>query len=377
MKRETPHRKIEVPLGAASVQTHYPGFIDISPGCNFLVVHEDLKAVVTIQSHKRPLIVTDFGNYLTEGKHDRRGRTRARIKRPIQKVSDNSISATATGSEGGSNILIAVERRRDGRIFFNGMYTEIHVIWEVVAPNRPEDLRPASKLLERFISLYRYHSSDTRIRIMDGRPLDPSPWRTGYVPYGAEALRKPWHQRLSEVKFPDLPISLISFKEAARALRDHETSDEIRGQRERAIGSWLIGGYGLSENLLEIERIADLAFIDGRFRSAVVEAMSILEISILQARSRHSRRTTLNQKQEIGWKEIKNKILPEILSSYEIEVDDVCRSIARSIDIRHSAVHGAYQPSIDEAAFVLSTARILISTLELPEKVKGFSKCKA
>lgn len=377
MKRETPHRKIEVPLGAASVQTHYPGFIDISPGCNFLVVHEDLKAVVTIQSHKRPLIVTDFGNYLTEGKHDRRGRTRARIKRPIQKVSDNSISATATGSEGGPNILIAVERRRDGRIFFNGMYTEIHVIWEVVAPNRPEDLRPASKLLERFISLYRYHSSDTRIRIMDGRPLDPSPWRTGYVPYGAEALRKPWHQRLSEVKFPDLPISLISFKEAARALRDHETSDEIRGQRERAIGSWLIGGYGLSENLLEIERIADLAFIDGRFRSAVVEAMSILEISILQARSRHSRRTTLNQKQEIGWKEIKNKILPEILSSYEIEVDDVCRSIARSIDIRHSAVHGAYQPSIDEAAFVLSTARILISTLELPEKVKGFSKCKA
>ena len=60
---------------------------------------------------------------------------------------------------------------------------------------------------------------------------------------------------------------------------------EVRARGERLAGH-LGNGFALSENLLAVERLADLAFSGQRPRSAVVEAMSIAEVGILEAQQR-------------------------------------------------------------------------------------------
>jgi hypothetical protein len=82
--------------------------------------------------------------------------------------------------------------------------------------------------------------------------------------------------------------------------------------------------------LAEIERLADLAFSTGRFRAAIVEAFSILEAGILEARARAStlEGTTWAIRKDadkLTLLDVVKKILPLLLKAYDGPVDDMAR----------------------------------------------------
>ena len=364
-------------MGVCIVHQYYPGFIDVVPNSQFILDAPDLRGSVQVISHARPLIVTDFANKLIcIDEHDAH---MTRIAHAILNIDDDAISATATVIEGRSAPIFAIEKAISGRIFYQDIYTELQTCTEVIDTNESAGLLAHPQLLERMISTYRYLKPDPRLAMALETPSDTTPLRVGFYRYNEQERRLPFEDRIQNATPGSLSLSIFSYKTASRALQDHDTSTHT--QRSEQLGSWLLSGFKLSENLAEIERLADLAFNRGRFRSAIVEAISILEAGILEARTRAAKLGNApwalrKDADELNLKYILNSILPLLLKSYDGEVGDMIQIANDARLIRHRVVHKSYQPTLEETNMVLSTARKILSILELPDRFKGNYKSR-
>jgi len=124
---------VEWPLGVSIVHQFFPGFIDVVPNSQFILNASDLRGSVQVISHVRPLVVTDFANELVSV--DERGTQRTRIARAIPNVDDDAVSAAATGHQGRSAPIFAIEKSISGRIFYQDIYTELRTCTEVIDTN--------------------------------------------------------------------------------------------------------------------------------------------------------------------------------------------------------------------------------------------------
>lgn len=363
---------IDQPAGVSIVHQHYPGFIDVVPNSQFILDAPDLRGSVQVVSHVRPLIVTDFSNGLvTVPVGDGR---MTRIARPIPNVADDAVSADATGREGRSAPIVAIEKAVTGRIFYQDIYTELLTCTEAPDTNESAGLRGHAKLIERLVGTYRYLKPDPRLSMASEVPADTTPLRVGFYRYSDEERNMPFADRIQNASPPSLSLSIMSYKTASRSLQDHERAS--LHDRCEQLGSWLLTGFSLPDNLAEIERLADLAFNTGRFRAAIVEAMSILEAGILQARARASLAgdapwAIRKDPDQLTMRDIVNKILPLLLKGYDGPVGEMVEIANEARLIRNKVVHKGYQPSIEEANQVLSAARQILSVFELPDLYKG------
>ena len=368
---------VEQPLGVSIVHQHVPGFIDVVPNSQFVVDAPDLRGSIQVISHIRPLVVTDFENALVTVPEDAGQMTR--ITRPITNVADDALSAAATGKEGRSGPIFAIEKPVTGRIFYQDIYTEIQTCTEAADTNESAGLQGHGRLLERLVGTYRYLKPDPRLAMADEIPADTTPLRVGFYKYSEQERRKPFTERIQNATPSSLSLSMMSYKTAAKALQDHDLAN--LEDRSEQLGSWLLSGFRLTENLAEIERLADLAFRTGRLRAAVVEAISVLEAGILAARLRASREggapwAIRRDPDQLTLKDVVNKVLPLLLKTYDGSIGDMVQIANKARIIRNRVVHKGHQPSIDETNQVLSTARKILSILELPDLYKGNYKAK-
>jgi hypothetical protein len=369
---------VDWPLGVSIVHQHYPGFIDVMPNSQFILDAPDLRGSVQIISHVRPLVVTDFANELVAVPV---GDARiTRIARPIPNVADDAISADATGREGRSGPIVAIEKAVTGRIFFQDIYTEVLTCTEAPDTNESSGLQGHARLIERLVGTYRYLKPDPRLPMASDVPADTTPLRVGFYRYSDKERSMPFAERIQNASPSSLSLSIMSYKTASRALQDHERA--FLHDRCEQLGSWLLTGFSLPDNLAEIERLADLAFNTGRLRAAIVEAMSILEAGILEARARASAAgdapwAIRKDPDQLSMRDIVNKILPLLLKSYDGPVGDMVEIANEARLTRNKVVHKGHQPSIEETNQVLSSARKILSILELPDLYKGNYKRKA
>lgn len=363
---------VDWPLGVSIVHQHYPGFIDVVPNSQFVVDAPDLRGSVQIISHVRPLVVTDFANELVNvADADERF---TRIAHPIPNVADDAISADGTGREGRSGPIVAIEKAINGRMVFQDIYTEVLTCTEAADMNESVGLQGHARLLERLVGTYHYLKPDPRRTMATKTPADTTPLRVGFYTYSDQERSMPFAERIQNASPSSLSLSIMSYRTAARALQDHD-GPSLR-ERSEQLGSWLLSGFSLPDNLAEIERLADLAFITGRLRAAIVESMSILEAGILEARASavvadDAPWAIRKDPDQLTMRDVVNKILPLLLKGYDGPVGDMVEIANYARLIRNKVVHKGHQPSIEEANQVLSTARKVLSILELPDLYKG------
>lgn len=367
------------PIGVCLIHQYYPGFIDVIPDSQFLIDAPDLRGSVQILSHVRPLIITDFGNSLV--KRPRKKRTFISFARPIGKIADDALSIEGHGPEGRQGPVCAVEKAAKGRVFYQGLYTELQSCTEVASLSENPGLLAHPKLVDRLVGTYRYLKPDPRLAMPEELPSDTTPLRVGYYRYTGEQRAMPFAERIQFARADRLQLSMMSYRTAGRALQDHQ----LEGLENRSVqlGAWLGAGFALTDNLAEIERLADLAFNAQRLRAAVVEAVSILELGILAARSRAIAAGTAPwaktglETDDMTLKYILETVLPLLLKAYEGPVGPIVDNAKSARCIRNKVVHHGHQPSMDETNSVLSAARKILSILELADTFKGNYKSNA
>jgi hypothetical protein len=364
------------PIGVAIVHQYYPGFIDVPTNSQFLICSPDVTGSVHVLAHVRPLVVTDFNNELYR-KQSRGGRRPIEIRRPISRIKRDTVSADARGFEGRTGPVIAIEKDTQGRVFYQDVYTSLQLCTEFDDREQAENLalQMHGRLLERFIGTYRYLNPDTRLVVTDNVPEVTTPLRVGYYFYSTTEQRLPLEERIINAWPDELRVSIVALDRGARALRGHVGDmAEVRARGERLAGH-LGNGFALSENLLAVERLADLAFSGQRPRSAVVEAMSIAEVGILEAQQRFmnelQRAGKIRKPNETTWKFLIEAVLPALLDLFDGDKGLMMKRAKEVLCIRHSVVHESYGPSMDEANKVLSFVRALLTVLELPDQFKG------
>lgn len=365
------------PVGVCFVHQYYPGFIDVIPESRFLVDAPDLKGGVEIIGHVRPLVMTDFGNGLVQKKVKKGELTQ--FSRPVRQIDINSISMEGTGHEGRKGPVYAVEKAKRGRIFYQGLYTELQTLTEIYEPSENGALSAHSKLVDRLVGTYRYLKPDPRLEMASELPADTTPLRVGYYLYSEAEQAMPFLERFSRAEPDRLQMSMMSYRTAGRALQDHETG--TLEKRTEQLAAWLQSGFVLPDNLAEIERLADLAFSQNSYRPAIVEAISILEAGILAARARAIAEGTAPWAKDqdidaLPLRFIFEKILPLLLKNFDGDVGAIVAEAKAARLVRNQVVHHGHQPSLDETKMVLGTARNILSILELPERYKGNYKSK-
>jgi len=249
------------PLGVAIVHQYYPGFIDLPANTQFVVRSNDLSGSIQVLAHVRPLVVTDFSNELVR-RRSKGNRHPIDIRRPISGIKKEAISVDALGSEGRSGPVIAIEKNIEGRVFHQDVYTSLQFCAEFADHNGAENvaLRMHRRLLERFIGTYRHLNPDIRVPLKGGLPETESPVRIGYYFYSPAEKRLPLEERIVNARPDKLCVSILASGRGTRALQDHAGDTAMLEARAELLGSYLFNGFASSENLLAIERLADLAF---------------------------------------------------------------------------------------------------------------------
>jgi hypothetical protein len=365
---------VEYPaLGAVIVHQYYPGFVDVAPGSYYPIYSPDAQGLLHVVGHVRPLVAVDFNNALVNRPHKRRVHTD--IKRPIRCVNRGAISVDAQGHEGRKAPVIAIEKEVSGRIFRQDIYTSLEVRWEVQTERAARELRPFNRLLTRFISTYRYLNTDTRLMLSDGIPDDSTPLRVGFHPYSDAEQQLHPVERMTKAPATNLQLSIMSYRVAGRSLQDHAGGPAALAKRGETLAGYLTSGFVLSEALLGIERLANLAFTLSQPRSAVVEAMSMLELGLLA----HQRKLLpeldasgkVTKENEPTWKFLIDAILPALLDLYDGDKGSIMRQAHQALQLRHRVAHAGHVPSLEEANLVLSCVRTILSIFELPDTYKG------
>ena len=367
------------PLGVTIVHQYYPGFIDLPPNSQYLIRSPDLMGAIHVLEHVRPLVITDFDNGLVN-RPDNLGRVWTDIIRPITTIDDDTIAANATGFEGRSGPTIAVEKNIKGRIFYQDIYTSLHVCYECFNIRLIESLVTHRPLLSHFIAIYRHLNPHMRLSIVTGMPDEATPIRIGHYRYSSEEQELPFEERIIHAWPKELKMTIVALGRGAHTLHDHMGSENAKYERAEQIGSHLRNGFALTENLLEIERLADLAFNSKLPRSAISEAMSILEVSIL-AHQKHmggylKRAKKITKPNETTWKFLIEAILPALLDLYNGDKGPVMKRAKEVLQIRHDVTHCGHNPTLDEANMVLSFVRFILTIFERPESFKANWKLK-
>lgn len=207
-------------------------------------------------------------------------------------------------------------------------------------------------------------------------PIETTPLRVGHYIYSPQERQLPFERRLENAWPKELHLSIAALGRGVRALRDHGVSPEALEKRSLDLNAYLCTGFELPENLVEVERLADLAFNSRRCRAAVVEAMSILEVGLLQARDRipaAQRRTSSLRKpaDELTMKYLINAVLPQLLRPFDGDLGSVMKRANEAREVRNKVVHKRGEPTLEETNAVLSIVRVILSILELPEAYKG------
>jgi hypothetical protein len=306
------------PMGVQIVHQYYPGFIDVLPNSVYLIDGAGLRGGVHVVRHVRPLVVTDFLNSLTQVKGEK-GAVYTRLERPIRDIDDNSIVADATGLEGRSAPTIAIEKGRNGRIFYQDLFTELQTLTEITTPDSSAGLIAHDQLVGRFVAAYRYLHKDPRLEMPSGA-IETTPLRVGHHMYSTGERALPFEARIAQAWPNELHLSIAALGRGVRSLRDHDVAPQLLEERSRNLNAHLCNGFVLSENLLELERLVDLAFNGGRRRAAIVEAVSLLEVSLLQARAR----LPVGERAKIApddltLKMLVNRVLPHLLRHFDGE----------------------------------------------------------
>ncbi|WP_157505404.1 hypothetical protein [Geminicoccus roseus] len=369
-----------VSLGATIVHQYYPSFIDLPVG-RYLVDSDDLKGMIEVLEHVRPLVITDFSNAIIN-RPEKKGKIFSDIKRPIHRISRDSIAADAVGNEGRVALAIVLEKPVNGRVFYHDAYTSLLIVSEFGHDKTPDDISFHQPLLKRFIGTYRCVTSDLRTSFFEGAPDAVNAVRIGHRYYTDKERDVPFQERLLAIDTDvDLRPCLLGLGKGARGLQDHYDDEAKTTEKGHHIGKYLIDGFKPPENIIEIEKLANLAFNDEKLRPAVAEAMSILEISILSHQRKFKRFLNIskqNEEKEVTWKFLMNGMLASLLDLYEHNGSKgkVIKNANWVLDVRHKVVHDGYNPSKDEVDRVLSFAKTLITIFEMPEDYKGNWKLK-
>ncbi|MEN3977202.1 hypothetical protein [Emcibacter sp. SYSU 3D8] len=369
------------PIGVHIVHQHYPGFIDVLPNALYLVDGGGLRGGVQVLRHVRPLIVTDFDNSFsrTDGSV---GQVFTRLERPIGEILADANVVDAIGLEGRSAPTLAIEKGPRGRIFYQDVFTELQTLTEFFEPSQSDGLVAHGLLLRRFIATYRFLHPDPRLEMPSEAPIESTPLRVGRYVYASEERSWPFEQRIEQAYPSDLQLSIMALGRGVRSLRDHYVSPAELEKRSRNLNAWLCNGFDLPENLVELERLADLAFIGKRLRAAVIEAISILEISLLQARDRvpmARRRASSMTKtaDDLTLKFLVNAVLPQLLRAYDGDPGPVIKKANEARVIRNNVVHSRSEPTLEQTNLVLSSVRTVLSIFELPDSFKGNFKLRS
>jgi hypothetical protein len=369
------------PIGVHIVHQYYPGFIDVLPNTLYLVDGAGLRGAVHVIGHVRPLVVTDFANGLTRFEGEG-GAVYTRSERPIGDVDDASNVVDAKGLEGRSAPTIAIEKGRAGRIFYQDVFTELQTLTEITTPDSSAGLIAHDQLVGRFVAAYRFIHKDPRLEMPSAVPIETTPLRVGNYFYSPQERALPFDKRIAEAWPNELHLSIAALGRSVRSLRDHDVAPELLEKRSYDLNAHLCNGFALSENLLELERLVDLAFTGGRRRAAIVEAVSLLEVSLLQARDRlpageRAKSSGSRAPDDLTLKMLVNRVLPHLLRHFDGEPGPLIKRANEMRSIRNSVVHQRHEPSLDEVNHVLSVVHTILVILELPEKFKGNWKRKS
>lgn len=288
------------------------------------------------------------------------------------RMSPKSVSADASGHEGYSATAVVVEHDLKGRIFHPDLYTSIIVGYE--ASDIDHDyISEADAMFDRFITCYRYLIGDARFPYAGHAFHDAGAIRIFRYRYSDSERRLPFEERIDRAIPDQLRPSIVALGRGAEALRDHGVDPQVLKDRAVQLGHHLATGFMPTENLIALERVADLAFVQKFPRPAVAEAMSLLELSILAERDRKlntQNAGSANRDKNITWDDLLNKVLPFVLDSFDEDKAPLMRLAHEMVNLRHEVVHRGRVPTLKEVNSILSFVKHVISILELDDRYR-------
>jgi hypothetical protein len=359
-------------IGAAYAHTYYPAYIDIVPNVAFITPINSKPVYIHIVRHLKALEVTDFDNSLYE--EPKGDLLLPMIRKPINGVQpDRVVSMNGKDAWDGYGIVMAQEWSLAGKIFRNTSYTEIVVGWEIRETRQAGNLHIFYEALRKLLYTYRYLTPDLRARLGPALKAHVPTIRRGVcnyknprAPVALDRLRdnEPRHWRLDT----------LSFKEYVGGVASHSSRFGNLEQRTTNIGSYLMDGFVLPDTIAALEAVAEECLQSGNYRIAIVEAISLAEMTILAAWRRLHDNITIRRNIDATdghtLKFLFEKLLPIILSFYDGDRGPLLGHLRSAVQIRHRVVHGGFRPVAEEADKVLSTVRRLILIIEIPNKYK-------
>jgi hypothetical protein len=228
--------------------------------------------------------------------------------------------------------------------------------------------------LQRLLLTYRYIVPDLRAKLEPALrgvvPVVRAQFSSYRDPRASTAL-----DRIRDNEPERWHLEIVSIGEYVGGLASPSSRFGDVQQRSDQVGSFLMRGFILPQNLAALEAAMEQAFWSKTYQVVVVEVMSLVELAIITAWRRLSSYITISRDIDDpnghNWKFLAEKLLPLILSLHVGDRGAIVRRIVEAVQIRHDVIHKGHQPTPDQADAVASTARLLLSILEVPNAFKG------
>ncbi len=360
--------------GAMYYNAYYPGPIGLPANSVFQVSVEGHDTLLYLVRHLRPVTVTDFGNdftYVIDGE-----KRHLALKRAIPSLDPDLISVDVRTSDGGVETIAGYGKGHEYTLYRRPSFTEFTLGVEVASLESPEThewfLLTA---IEKLLLLYRVATTDVRVTLPERLKQDFPVIRTLAVPYKPMAPRFSAYDRVL-AHFPRtfMRPTIMSYKEYEKFLPvfRHDT-------REMAarIGHHLAVGTEVSDAQQALTDSFDLLVSGGSPRFALVEALSVAEVivldllSVLRANNPDldAKLNRIESRQRLTLGKALS-FLPGILGA-DVPSPESMAELYRALDRRNKTLHERLVVEVDDATAALNSVQQLLFSVEKVQRGVG------
>lgn len=350
-----------MPRGIRYSNLFYPDFVRLPEHTSYIVNISGRLGCVFLHRHLEPVEALDFDNRIFHEERD--GRRHWDLQRPIEMPREHR---TALESEG--RLIYVFEDVLYYRHFRRRDFTELVIAHEVedVDSITTEEKEHHGRVLDQFILAYRAFTSDVAVRMPNDLFGEYPLIRFGVHQYTDEELRRPEHERVSElrdvgIRFESVPLGAHPYALAPPSI-DPEKVCPI-------ISDFLATGDAIPAPQTILIQAVEALKISRDYRHALLLAFFSIEQVVTE--------TLEDIKKEAGIPEktVKKFRAGEFGISYRINIElplvfppeSLVRKLIPELDkangYRNGVVHKQHDPTFEEAAFVIKTGDQLIKAL--------------
>ena len=351
-----------MPRGIRYSNLFYPDFVRLPDHTAYVVSISGRLGCVFLYRHLEPVEALDFDNKILQ--EEREGRKHWDLQRPINMPGEHRMAMESEGRL----IYVFEDGVQYYRHFRRRDFTELFIAHEVedVDAITNEEKERHGKILDQFILAYRAFTGDVAVRMPNDLVGEYPLIRFGVHQYTGEELRRPEHERVSELRNVGVRIEGVPLGAHPHALAPPPIDPD---RVCPVISAFLASGAAVPVPQAILIQALEALKISQDYRHALLLAFFAIEQVVTETLE------DIKKNAGIPEKTIKNFRAGEFGVSYRINIelplvfppDSPVRKLIPDLDkangYRNGVVHKQRDPTYKEAAFVIKTGDRLIKAL--------------